>query len=139
MRLAPPVVTSTERVAVTDHEVAGIKIKKGTFMAVCHVANLLDDRFFENAASFDPERWVRDFTTAKTMKEHPSVYIPFAMGARQCIGQRFAMNEARVVLTAFLRMYDYKLADDDYKIEFTQRFLREPVDPIVYKMEVKSK
>mmetsp|Transcript_12141 Transcript_12141/g.10464 ORF Transcript_12141/g.10464 Transcript_12141/m.10464 type:complete len:121 (-) Transcript_12141:378-740(-) len=86
-RLAFPDVISAERVAVEDHNLGDIKVKKGTFLTACHLTNLIDDDFFENPLEFDPERWVKEgTTTAKTLKKHPTIYMPFSIGSRQCVG-----------------------------------------------------
>jgi len=137
-RLAPPVVTAVERIALTDHELAGIQIKKGTIMMACHTANHLDERFFEDAETYNPDRWLKPSKSQESVANHPSLFIPFSMGPRRCIGQNFAMNEARTILTVFMKKYHYELADKNYQLKFTQRFLREPLDPIIYKLTPKN-
>lgn len=52
-----------------------------------------DDRFWDDPESFRPERW-RD--TSPQEKGH--AYAPFGAGPRACLGRRFAMLEATLVL-----------------------------------------
>lgn len=137
-RLAPPVVTAIERIALFDHDLAGINVKKGTILMACHAANHLDERFFEDPYTYNPERWISPSKSQESVKDYPSLFIPFSMGPRKCVGQNFAMNEAKIFLTIFMRKYRYELADKSYQVKFTQRFLREPLDPIVYKLTPKA-
>ena len=134
LRLAPPVVTGMERIAKFDHDLAGIKIKKGTVLMACHSANHLDPMLHEDPHTFNPERWMKPSRTLETIKKYPCSFIPFSVGPRTCIGQNLAMNEVKVIVSMFLKAFDYKLIDADYKLRFTQRFLREPLDEIVYKL-----
>jgi len=134
LRLAPPVATAVERVALHDHELAGIKIKKDTTLMACHPANHLDERFFEDPHVYNPERWTKPSLSQESVKAFPSIFIPFSMGPRRCIGQNFAMSEAKVILTILMRKFRYDIADENYSLRFTQRFLREPLEPIVYKL-----
>jgi len=98
----------------------------------CHCTNHLDPRFHDEPEKYDPERWLKPSKTQEMIKAQPSLFIPFSMGARHCIGQHFAMNEARVILTIFMKKFRYELLDKDYEVKFTQRFLREPLDPVKY-------
>ena len=135
LRLAPPVVTGMERIALHDHDLAGIKIKKGTVLMACHSANHLDPRFHDKPNNYSPDRWLNPSSkTLETIKTYPASFIPFSMGARTCIGQHLAMGETRIIISLFLRKFKYELVDKDYRLRFTQRFLREPLDDIKYKL-----
>ena len=136
-RLAPPVVTAIERLALNDHDLAGIKVKKGTVLVACHCANHLDPRFHDEPEKFDPERWIKPSKTQDSIKKFPSVFVPFSLGARHCIGQNFAINEAKVILILFFRKFNFEMIQKDYKLKFTQRFLREPLDAVYYRLSSK--
>ena len=71
--------------------------------------------------------------TKESTSKDPYVYLAFSAGTRNCIGQHFAMIQARVIFCLFLKKYDFYLRPD-YKLSMTLRFLYEPVEDIKYKL-----
>ncbi|CAJ0949558.1 unnamed protein product, partial [Mesorhabditis belari] len=57
----------------------------------------------DDVLSFDPER----FSEERESKRHPFDYIPFSAGPRNCIGQRFAQLEAKVMVCWLVRAFDF--------------------------------
>ncbi|MFI7434864.1 cytochrome P450 [Micromonospora haikouensis] len=52
-----------------------------------------DDRWFPDAARFDPDRWL----PANARHIPKGAYIPFAAGSHQCIGKPFAISELTMI------------------------------------------
>lgn len=110
IRLYPPVPyigrTITEDCIIGGHN---FKTNDPVLIAVCSIHK--DERFFPNPESFDPDRFLNDNLTSK----NPYCYIPFSAGRRNCIGQKFAMMELKIILTTILRRFKIrprkKLAD----------------------------
>jgi cytochrome P450 len=65
-----------------------------------------DARFFPNPDHFDPER----FSSENEYQMHRYAYLPFGGGPRVCIGNAFAMMEARLILATIAQEYYLALA-----------------------------
>lgn len=90
-----------------------------------------DPRWFEEPEAFRPERWT-DGGAARIPKY---VYIPFGGGPRVCIGERFAMMEAVLVLAVVAKRWRLEMADRD-PVPFPSITLRPEGGPV---MRVRSR
>ncbi|KAJ8045974.1 Cholesterol 24-hydroxylase [Holothuria leucospilota] len=83
--------------------VCGHNIPAGSNVQMSHYIMARMEQFFKNPLTFDPERFLRD-------EDKPLyAYFPFSLGTRSCIGQQFALIEARVILAKLYQNYDFKL------------------------------
>jgi cytochrome P450 len=100
MRLYPPAY-ALGREAVADCEIGGHPIKAGTTIYISPWVMHRDSRWFEDPERFRPERWSGDLT-----KRLPRfAYMPFGGGPRICIGNRFAIMEAVLILATAAQRY----------------------------------
>uniref|UniRef100_A0A1B0FQJ3 Cytochrome P450 n=1 Tax=Glossina morsitans morsitans TaxID=37546 RepID=A0A1B0FQJ3_GLOMM len=60
-----------------------------------------DPQYFPNPEAFLPERFLSE---AKD-KIHPFTFVPFSAGSRNCIGQKYAMLEMKMIIGKVLRNY----------------------------------
>ncbi|XP_066505317.1 cytochrome P450 4V7 [Hoplias malabaricus] len=85
-----------------DCHINGFKVPEGVNAVIIPYALHRDPRFFPEPEEFRPER----FLPENSVGRHPYAYIPFSAGPRNCIGQRFALMEEKVVLATVLRHFD---------------------------------
>jgi len=95
-----PVIVATSRTVVSDaFDLGEWRLPRGMRVVASVLMVHTDDRFFERAREFQPDRFV---------DRRPDTYawIPFGGGTRRCIGAAFAHMEMDVVLRTLLREVD---------------------------------
>ncbi|XP_050024938.2 cytochrome P450 4V2-like isoform X1 [Dermacentor andersoni] len=122
-RLYPPVPVMA-RNADEDAEILGYRIPRGcTLLAVMYSLHR-DPRFFPEPEEFRPER----FLPENCVGRHAYAYVPFSAGPRNCIGQRFALQEEKVVISTVLRHFRLHSPDHRDTIRLTWELVLRPVD-----------
>jgi len=104
LRFYPPVWTFS-RQALVDDTLGSVRVKSGDVVMICAYAMHRRGQFWEDPEVFDPAR----FKEAAIAKRNPFVYFPFGGGRRTCLGNRFAMMEAQVVLALVARRFRLQL------------------------------
>jgi len=120
MRLYPPAF-ATSRDSIDETEIGGITFPKGTSFFINIYGMHRDSRFFANPDVFDPQRFSPE--NEKTIDKN--AYLPFGSGPRVCIGNAFAMMEARLLLATMAQQYRLTLPAD-MKVEPARRFTLRP-------------
>jgi cytochrome P450 len=107
MRLYPPAY-ALGREAVNDCTIAGFDVPAGTSIFISPWVVHRDRRWFERPEEFLPERWAGN--AAQRLPRF--AYFPFGGGPRICIGNRFAMMEAVLLLACIARRFRLVLDDE---------------------------
>jgi cytochrome P450 len=111
MRLYPPV-WNMSRQALTDVEIGGYIIPKGSEVNLNTYAMHHDPRWWEEPEHFIPER----FSSEREKQTPRMAYLPFSSGPRVCLGNHFAMMEARLILATLAGHYRLTVPDG-YQLE----------------------
>ena len=112
MRLYPPV-PDIYRILSEDKMMEGVLVPKGTHVCIKMFHYHRHPDIWENPNVYDPLR----FSPANSEGRHPFAYIPFSAGNRNCIGQNFALNVERVVVSTVINHFKLRL-DPEQKVEF---------------------
>ncbi|WP_216897352.1 cytochrome P450 [Nocardia alni] len=92
------------RAAREDTTLGGYPIAAGEWVFVLLLAVHRDPAVWgRDAEEFRPDRWLQEGFRAA-----PWMYRPFGTGPRSCIGQAFALHEAKLIIASLVR--DYELA-----------------------------
>jgi cytochrome P450 len=105
MRLFPPAWT-IGRLATESHEFGGYTVKKGDLILASQWVMHHDRRFWDDADSFKPERWLTLSVKEATQR---FIYFPFGGGVRRCIGESFAWTEGILLLATLARNWKLRL------------------------------
>ncbi|KAJ8687377.1 hypothetical protein QAD02_023171 [Eretmocerus hayati] len=102
LRKYPPV-TVLMRQAMEPYTFSGTKwsIPKDMKVWIPIYAIQRDPQIYPDPDTFDPER----FSDENMKTRHPSFYLPFGDGPRNCIGARFANFQSKVGLIGILKNY----------------------------------
>ncbi|MFE7774927.1 cytochrome P450 [Streptomyces sp. NPDC057445] len=100
LRLFPPVWLMTGT-AKQGSELGGLPVPEGTVVWSSQWSAHRDPRWFPDPESFRPERW--EAGEGQVAPDH--AWFPFGGGARACLGARFAMVEAVLVLATLAQRF----------------------------------
>jgi cytochrome P450 len=104
-----PVAPGFFRQAKTDTTLGGVhEFRSGQWVFVHLIAAHRSRAWGDDADEFNPDRFLPD-----NLRQLGSrTYKPFGIGARACIGRRFAMQEMLLTLAAILRHFDIEALPD---------------------------
>ncbi|MCS6871909.1 MAG: cytochrome P450 [Anaerolineae bacterium] len=107
MRLYPPA-GGVSRMPITDVQLGEYVLPKGSNVFISMYVMHRDPRYFPEPERFIPER----FSKEREAEIPRYAYLPFGAGPRICIGNSFAMLEARLILATVAQRFKLALVKD---------------------------
>ncbi|TDH16388.1 hypothetical protein EPR50_G00019250 [Perca flavescens] len=114
-----------------DCHINGFKVPKGANAIIITYSLHRDPRYFPNPEEFRPERFLPENSVGRP----PYAYIPFSAGLRNCIGQRFALMEEKVILASILRNFSVEACQTREELRPLGELILRPEKGIVIKLE----
>ncbi|XP_029710556.1 cytochrome P450 4c3-like [Aedes albopictus] len=100
LRLYPSIPLIARRLT-EDVQVDDYIIPSGTTTMIVVYQLHRDPTVFPNPDKYNPDNFLPENCSGR----HPYAYIPFSAGPRNCIGQKFAILEEKIVLSTVLRKF----------------------------------
>ncbi|XP_038073597.1 cholesterol 24-hydroxylase-like [Patiria miniata] len=120
LRLWPPVI-GTSRQLAHEETLLGYKIPAGTPVWLNTYTMGRNEKYFPDHLDFNPDRFI---DTGED--RHLFTHFPFSMGIRSCIGQQFALIEARLIMSRLLQTFNFRLVPGQPRGDVLQEILIKP-------------
>ncbi|BAH94551.1 Os09g0403300 [Oryza sativa Japonica Group] len=110
LRLYPPA-TLLPRMAFEDIQLGGLRLPRGLSVWIPVLAIHHDESIWgPDAHEFRPERFAPG--ARRPSAAGAARFLPFAAGPRNCVGQAYALVEAKVVLAMLLSAFRFAISDN---------------------------
>ncbi|KAI8892998.1 cytochrome P450 [Globomyces pollinis-pini] len=96
-----PIVNDLRRTSVNDINILGYQLPADTDFLVNVRSIHYNPKYFDDPFTFNPDRFNGPIV--------PGSFIPFGDGPHNCIGQKMALIEAKLIIIQFLKNYEFEL------------------------------
>ncbi|GAB6033121.1 Cytochrome P450 4V2 [Chamberlinius hualienensis] len=126
-----PAVPIFSRKLLRDTDICGYTIPSGATVSFLVERIHKDSNHWPEPEKFDPDR----FLPENASNRHPYAFIPFSAGHRNCIGQRFAMMELKIIAAYILHRYSLKTETKFETLQPISEFVLRPSNGISIKIQ----
>ncbi|OQR78081.1 cytochrome P450 4V2-like, partial [Tropilaelaps mercedesae] len=136
-----PSVPVIGRTLTEDLVVGNFHLPAGSDVFVFVTALHRDPQYFPDPLRYDPTRFLTEEDDGQRESQqtarHPFAYVPFSAGQRNCIGQRFAMLEEKMLLTSVLRRFTCESLEPFDKVPVTAELVSRPLNGLPMKFTLR--
>ncbi len=132
LRLYPPLWTFS-RTAVADDRIAGLDVPAGSNVMLNMFAVHRRPELWDNPEGFDPARFDAEADDAAGRAGQRFAYFPFSDGPRSCLGERFAVLESMIAISAIVQRFDLQLLPGQ-KVEPEPMITLRPRGPLLMRL-----
>ncbi|KAL2344260.1 hypothetical protein Fmac_005545 [Flemingia macrophylla] len=120
LRLYPAVPVDGRTTEVPDILPDGYKLKKGDGLYyLAYGMGRMSLIWGEDAEEFRPERWLKN---GIFQPESPFKFVAFHAGPRICLGKDFAYRQMKILATALVRFFRFKLENEAHNVTYRVMF-----------------
>lgn len=134
LRLNPPLIL-IPRYLTEELEINGLNIPKKTVVSAVIQLTQTDDRVWDNAAAFDPERFTNE---RKEQNRCPFSYAPFGAGNHHCIGFQFAEMSTKLGMSMLLNQFELTVPEN-YSPKLRAVPMKQPTDGLPIGLSMREK
>eukprot|EP00527_Entomoneis_sp_CCMP2396_P002767 CAMPEP_0198146226 /NCGR_PEP_ID=MMETSP1443-20131203/28234_1 /TAXON_ID=186043 /ORGANISM="Entomoneis sp., Strain CCMP2396" /LENGTH=511 /DNA_ID=CAMNT_0043810113 /DNA_START=156 /DNA_END=1691 /DNA_ORIENTATION=+ len=115
-----PAIGMLSRKTRFEEKFSGYQIPASTNLFISPYLLHRHPKYWKDPESFQPERWIHkdDAAHEEFMAKIRFVFIPFSVGSRVCIGQRFATIEAKLILASLVQAFSFQIAPSQRDTDF---------------------
>ncbi|EGI65082.1 Cytochrome P450 4C1 [Acromyrmex echinatior] len=122
-----PSVPMISRTLTEDVKIDNYILPKGVMITLAILLTHRNSMVWPDPLKFDPDR----FLPENSKNRNPYAYVPFSAGPRNCIGQKFAQLEEKIVLTTILRKWRVKSVKSVDTIKFGGSLILRPSEDVL--------
>ncbi|KAF1758090.1 hypothetical protein GCK72_014548 [Caenorhabditis remanei] len=113
-----------------DQVIGGVSVPEGVTLLLNLLLVHRDPAQWKDPELFDPDR----FLPENSVGRKPFAFVPFSAGSRNCIGQRFALIEEKVIMAHILRHFNVTAMERVHEVRPKMEIIVRPVSPVHIKI-----
>lgn len=132
-----PIAPFISRYLPQDSVIGNYFVSKGELLVLSIYSSSRDATNFLRPNEFLPERWIRTEKGTYQGVIHPHASLPFALGARSCIGRKLAEIQISLALAELVKSFEIDCINKD-QIKLILHLISVPSDSLKLKLKERS-